>query len=866
MTVLSVGEGQQFTRLSDAIASSRDGDLVQVQSGVYIDDFATINTKITIEAVGGRVWLLAHSAPPNGKAVLVTQTDVTLKGIEISGARVDDRNGAAIRHENGKLTLDKVYFHDNQNGVLAGDNPNSSVTITGSEFAGNGDGDGQSHGIYANKIANLTIRDSFFHDTKVGHEIKSRALVTVIEDSRIVNGPNGSASYNIDLPNGGDATVRGNTIEKGPRAENPHTIHFGGEGARHPSSSLLVTDNTIVNDRDGGRLILNQTDVPVNVTGNDLFRFDSNDLLRGPGTASGNTVLGSRPSVDLTPFEHGSFPPVVSPAGPDTLVVRLSGDAYQGNAQFIVRVDGKTLGPVVQEVTALRKDGQSQEFTFKGDFGPGTHKVSVSFLTDAYGGTAASDRNLYIEGVSLNGQAIPDATASMFSVGTSVFTTTALPTSAPPVIGSNGGGSAATVSIAENTTAVTTVVARDPNGTALLYGLAGGADRALFAIDGATGALTFLAAPDAENPADADRDGTYEVTVVADNGPSEDRQVLSVVVTNVNDNAPVAMVPLPGQAGTKGVAFNYALPAGTFTDADADALSYTATGLPDGLVISNVGVISGTPTTAGTFNASIFASDGRVGTPTSLALMVAPGQTAPSGTTQAIGAGSDALVLRLQQDAYQGNAQYTVKVDGVQVGGVLTASATRASGLFDTLTVQGEFAAGPHRAEVTFLNDRYDGTAATDRNLFVASGAYNGDAVPLSARQLLSNGPAFIDFRDEPTVGAGSDALVLRLQQDAYQGNAQYTVKVDGTQIGGVLTAAATRASGLFDTLIVRGEFAAGPHRAEVTFLNDRYDGTAATDRNLFVASGTYNGSGVAAAQTALFSTGPASFGFTDIG
>ena len=66
--------------------------------------------------------------------------------------------------------------------------------------------------------------------------------------------------------------------------------------------------------------------------------------------------------------------------------------------------------------------------------------------------------------------------------------------------------------------------------------------------------------------------------------------------------------------------------------------------------------------------------------------------------------------------------------------------------------------------------------------------------------------------------------------------------------------------------LIVRGEFAAGPHRAEVTFLNDRYDGTAATDRNLFVASGTYNGSGVAAAQTALFSTGPASFGFTDIG
>ena len=131
---------------------------------------------------------------------------------------------------------------------------------------------------------------------------------------------------------------------------------------------------------------------------------------------------------------------------------------------------------------------------------------------------------------------------------------------------------------------------------------------------------------------------------------------------------------------------------------------------------------------------------------------------------------------------------------------------------------------------------------------------------------MLSNGPAFIEFQDGPTVGAGSDTLVLRLQQDAYQDDAQYTVKVDGIQIGGVLTASATRASGLLDTLTVRGEFAIGPHRAEVTFLNDRYDGTAATDRNLFVASGTYNGAGVAAAQLALFGTGPASFSFTDVG
>ena len=52
------------------------------------------------------------------------------------------------------------------------------------------------------------------------------------------------------------------------------------------------------------------------------------------------------------------------------------------------------------------------------------------------------------------------------------------------------------------------------------------------------------------------------------------------------------------------------------------------------------------------------------------------------------GTGPDALVLQISQDAYQGNAQYTVKVDGVQLGGTFTASAWHSSGKSDTLTLQ----------------------------------------------------------------------------------------------------------------------------------------------------------------------------------
>lgn len=46
------------------------------------------------------------------------------------------------------------------------------------------------------------------------------------------------------------------------------------------------------------------------------------------------------------------------------------------------------------------------------------------------------------------------------------------------------------------------------------------------------------------------------------------------------------------------------------------------------------------------------------------------------------------------------------------------------------------------------------------------------------------------------TVGGGTDSLVLRISQDAYQGSAQCTMRVDGTQIGGVLTAEALRGAG----------------------------------------------------------------------
>lgn len=111
---------------------------------------------------------------------------------------------------------------------------------------------------------------------------------------------------------------------------------------------------------------------------------------------------------------------------------------------------------------------------------------------------------------------------------------------APPVITSNGGGVSGSVSVAENSIAVTTVTATDANapGQTLTYSISGGADAARFAINSSTGVLTFAATPNFESPNDAGANNIYDVTVQVSDGITTDTQAIAVTVTNVNE-APV---------------------------------------------------------------------------------------------------------------------------------------------------------------------------------------------------------------------------------------------------------------------------------------------------------------------------------------
>lgn len=297
MTTITVGQGQQYETIAQAVSASQDGDVIQVQAGTYTDDFATINTDITLEGVGGMVKMVATGDIPNEKGILVTNGDVTVSNFEFSGAQVSSGNGAGIRYEDGNLTVNNSYFHDNQNGLLANPSETGTITITGSEFDHNGSGDGYTHNLYVNDVAKLTISDSYFHDAVEGHEVKSRASVTEISDSRIYDN-DGTASYSVDLPNGGQATLTNNVIQQGANSANPNIVAYGAEGSLHENSSLTMTGNTIINEMAGrGAVLLNASNTEGTFEGNQVY--GANEVVSGSGiNESGTTELASAPSLD----------------------------------------------------------------------------------------------------------------------------------------------------------------------------------------------------------------------------------------------------------------------------------------------------------------------------------------------------------------------------------------------------------------------------------------------------------------------------------------------------------------------------------------------------------------------------------------
>lgn len=311
-SIIQVGPKQKIKLPSQAAEIAMDRDVIEIDAGNYMHDTAVWRaSKLTIRGVNGKVHLLSNGAVAENKAIWVIKGgDTKISNIDFIGARSVSRNGAGIRLEGTNLLVENCAFRENENGILAGPNSDSSIVINNTEFGHNGFGDGYSHNLYVGALKKLTITKSYFHHARVGHQIKSRAAVNVIQGNRIEDGVGGKSSYLIDLPSGGVALIADNLLHQGVSAQNSTMIAYGAEDIIHHDNSIEVRRNRFINDQSGDcrSVWVKPTGVSLIISDNDYTNCPGVDADRAKPMAFKSGANRSLDSMTTTESQTQFFP------------------------------------------------------------------------------------------------------------------------------------------------------------------------------------------------------------------------------------------------------------------------------------------------------------------------------------------------------------------------------------------------------------------------------------------------------------------------------------------------------------------------------------------------------------------------------
>lgn len=250
----TVGPTGQPAALADALRLAQSGDTIELLPGVYRGQGGVVmQKKLILRGVGERPVLQAGKQLAEAKAILVIRDgEVLIENIEFRGARAPDLNGAGLRFEKGRLTVRRCAFLDNENGLLTANFGDAELRIEDTLFGEAARiGQNLNHLLYVGTIARVEVRGSRFHRSATGHLFKSRAASTWLGYNLFVDGPEGIASYEVDLPNAGAATLIGNVIAQGPGSENRIVLAYGAEGRRWPRNHLHLSHNSFINEKRG---------------------------------------------------------------------------------------------------------------------------------------------------------------------------------------------------------------------------------------------------------------------------------------------------------------------------------------------------------------------------------------------------------------------------------------------------------------------------------------------------------------------------------------------------------------------------------------------------------------------------------------
>lgn len=216
-------------------------------------------------------------------------------------------------------------------------------------------------------------------------------------------------------------------------------VDTGSDTTTDPSTEVPVADNSGSGDTASGDVATGDTgsvgsgssdtgssDVGSGDTGTgDTATGDtgSGDIATGGDTGTGDTASNGTDTGDsTTPPSTGTSDqaPVAElpdAAGMVDLAIRLGSEAWDGNAQAIVRVNGTVA--FEGEVTASHADGGA-EINLGQVLADGVHSIEVQYVNDAWGGSYEADRNLHVEDLTLAGVSTGEST-TLFDNGTVTF-------------------------------------------------------------------------------------------------------------------------------------------------------------------------------------------------------------------------------------------------------------------------------------------------------------------------------------------------------------------------------------------------------------------------------------------------------------
>lgn len=243
-----VETGQSFGRLQEAVNAIGEGmGTIQIAAGRHSDCAVQSAGDIAYVAVTPGQAVFDNVACEGKGALVLRGRGAKVSGLVFANIRVPDFNGAGIRLEKGNLSVSQSWFRDSQQGILAGVDTASSITIDKSTFTRLGTCDGPggcAHGIYIGDYGALSVTRSRFEAGRGGHYLKSRSARVAVLNSSFDDTAGRGTNYMIDLPGGSSGRIANNWFVQGPNKENHSAfITVAPEGKQYSSAGLVIDGN-----------------------------------------------------------------------------------------------------------------------------------------------------------------------------------------------------------------------------------------------------------------------------------------------------------------------------------------------------------------------------------------------------------------------------------------------------------------------------------------------------------------------------------------------------------------------------------------------------------------------------------------------